>query len=655
MNFFEHQDRARRQTRWLIFLFLIAATVIVVVVDAVVATVVINLHPETYGFVLPTASWLSANWKFMIGTSLVVVAFIALASAVRTLGLGAGGGRIAQSMGGSRIDPDTQDPLRRRLLNVVEEMAIASGVPVPEVYVLEGEAGINAFAAGLTAESAAVAVTQGCLDRLSRDELQGVIGHEFSHVLNGDMRLNVRLMGILFGILVIGMIGRTVVRSLRYSRRGKGGGAIVLAGIALFIVGYAGVFFGRVIKAAVSRQREFLADASAVQFTRQSGGLADALKKIGGYQGGSLLTSADPEEISHMLFATGARLSSLLATHPPIEARIRALDPQFRPDELAAVGRRMASERTTIDEMVHGFADEFASGEVAPIHETAVTVEEVPSAAAGRPGNRHLRFAKRLRESIPPLIDQAARTPGRAICLVFALLLSPEPAIRRRQLGLLEQRMGEAIASTTDNLSVAVQGLGAEYRLPLLTISVPIIRQRPTSHLQFLADLVLELIRIDSHVDAYEYALSRVFCTAVGVAVAPEQQRIRRPSARRLSEATGVLFSALAHHGHTDEQSARRAYDAGIQAFFGPADSSHGRASSPPYGLPGDWAQALDRALNLLAGLPDIAKGRLIDALAETVFYDRTVSVSEAELLRAVCALLGVPLPPFLSEDSNFK
>ncbi len=248
-------------------------------------------------------------------------------------------------MGGTLVPADVQDPLRRRLRNVVEEMAIASGVPVPEIYVLEEESGINAFAAGFTPSDAAVAVTRGTLELLDRDELQGVIAHEFSHILNGDMRLNIRLMGVLFGIMVLGLIGRLIVRgghhtSIISSRRDRGAPVALVIGLGLMVVGGIGVFFARVIKAGISRQREYLADASAVQFTRQSSGIANALKKIGGYSEGSLIKSADPEEVSHMLFGTGARFCSLFATHPPLVARIQALDPSFRDTDFPRVDPR---------------------------------------------------------------------------------------------------------------------------------------------------------------------------------------------------------------------------------------------------------------------------------------------------------------------------
>ncbi len=325
MNFFDAQDQARRATRWLVVVYVIATIVIVMGITAVV-TIALYTSGESRAAPQPSV---------IVTTAVFATLLIIGATVFKTGRLSSGGGRVALDMGGTLVAPDVQDPLRRRLRNVVEEMAIASGIPVPQIYVLEAENGINAFAAGFTPADAAIAVTRGCLELLDRDELQGVIAHEFSHILNGDMRLNIRMMGVLFGIMVLGIIGRFILRSSYYGaglsrRRGKNAPVVMIIGLGLAILGWIGVFFARLIKAAVSRQREFLADASAVQFTRQTDGLANALKKIGGYSDKSFIQRVDPEEVSHMLFAGGtARLTSWFATHPPLLERITALDPNF--------------------------------------------------------------------------------------------------------------------------------------------------------------------------------------------------------------------------------------------------------------------------------------------------------------------------------------
>ncbi|WP_148667825.1 M48 family metallopeptidase, partial [Mizugakiibacter sediminis] len=395
MDFFAEQERARRASRRLVALFALAVLAIVVAVDAVLAGLFgIGRHA---GRVDPLA---------LGGISLLVIAVIALASAWRIASLAGGGAAVARGLGATPVPADTTDFTWKRLRNVVEEVAIASGVPVPELYVLEDEAGINAFAAGYTSADAAVCVTRGALDKLTRDELQGVIAHEFSHVLNGDMRLNVRLIGLLFGILVLGIVGRRILGASGRSR-GRGTAPLVAFGLAILLIGYVGFFFGRLIQAAVSRSRECLADASAVQFTRQTHGIAGALKKIAALAEGSLLASAQREEVAHMLFGDGVGLSALFATHPPLLARIRALEPGFSEIELKRIARAWqqplrAADPDSPQATIAGFAPAVALADgaaVAAVGTLAVAGGAVGldargvAAQVGRPGVEDFRAA----------------------------------------------------------------------------------------------------------------------------------------------------------------------------------------------------------------------------------------------------------------------
>ena len=346
MNFFQQQEHARSKTRWLLFIYVLAVAVIVIALDAIFL-IVRHFTVSEYSPMLSSPgelkSWVTANASSLLVFSLGIIAFIGLASLYRIMTLRGGGSKVATALGGTHVDSSHPDLLVRRLVNIVEEMAIASGIPVPQVYVMEQESGINAFAAGHQPEDAAVAVTRGALDIFSRDELQGVIGHEFSHILNGDMRMNMRLLGPLFGIMLIGMMGGILLRSSSHSRvsssKESSGGIVVvlLLGVGLTVIGYIGQLAGNLIKAAISRQREYLADASAVQFTRYKQGIGGALKKIAAWQYGSVLTDTGAEEVSHMLFANGLsrHISGLLATHPPIQERLQRLDIKFDNQELA--------------------------------------------------------------------------------------------------------------------------------------------------------------------------------------------------------------------------------------------------------------------------------------------------------------------------------
>ena len=360
MNFFDAQDDARRASRWLVIVYVVATALIVAGVTLVVAVAFGILSESGY------ASGGADPTGFLATVAILTTLFIVGATLYRIAVLSTGGSRVAQQLGGTLVPTDTGDPLRRRLRNVVEEMSIASGVPVPEIYVLEAEHGINAFAAGYAPGDAAVAVTRGALELLERDELQGVIAHEFSHILNGDMRLNIRMMGVLFGIMALGLIGRMILRSTRHAslvsrNRGKGAPAVLVIGLGFALLGAIGVFCARLIKAGVSRQREYLADASAVQFTRQTDGIANALKKIGGYSGSSYIREADPEEISHMLFGTGSKLFGWFATHPPLTERIRALDPDFDEADyppVDAIADQVDHLRVGAERLTAGIADQ---------------------------------------------------------------------------------------------------------------------------------------------------------------------------------------------------------------------------------------------------------------------------------------------------------
>jgi len=325
MDFFEQQERARRATKLLVVHFAVAVACIVV---AVYVSILAIFHGADAGG-QPGADLVLWEPRLFAGAALATLTVVSAGSLYKTAVLANGGSAVAEALGGRILSPDTTDPDERKLLNVAEEMAIAAGVPVPKLYVLDASPGINAFAAGHSPEDAAIGVTRGCMTRLSRDELQGVLGHEFSHMLNGDMRLNLRLMGVVFGILCLSVIGRVLLRARGRGRGGRGAAPWMLLGVALVAIGSIGSFFGRLLQAAVSRQREFLADASAVQFTRNPAGLSGALQKIGGI--GSRVESAHAMEASHMFFGNGVGrpLFGLLATHPPLETRIRAIDPEW--------------------------------------------------------------------------------------------------------------------------------------------------------------------------------------------------------------------------------------------------------------------------------------------------------------------------------------
>ena len=639
MNFFTAQDRARRTSRRLVIAYAVATAAIVLGATFVIGFALWLLGDDL--FAITFGEFVRTQMPLFWGIALVTTIFIVGASLFRVASLTGGGGAVAASMGGTLVAADVQDPLRRRLRNVVEEMAIASGVPVPEIYVLEAESGINAFAAGFKPGDAAIAVTRGALELLDRDELQGVIGHEFSHVLNGDMRINIRLMGILFGIMALGLIGRMILRSARHTS-GRGAAAAFAMGAGIALLGAAGVLAARIIKAGVSRQREFLADASAVQFTRQTDGIAGALKKIGGYADGSTLRATDPEEVSHMLFGSGSAFNGLLSTHPPLLKRIQALDPSFQATDYPRVDPRAYRPPSQEDAPIAA-----AAGPVRGVASAggANRIAESIADTVGEPDSAHVEFAARLRRSIPASLYDAAHSQELAYLLVVALVLDQSGQHVERQFAVLQERLGTERTRLVRRYFDELANTGAEFRLPLLAIAFPALRLRPAQHLDYLLNLTRRLIEIDDEISLYEYCFYRILRSNLGAGVRPQRARHRRAAIR---DAAVRLLAILAARGHATPGEQQAALEAGLTVFGSWAlDSSRrdadtvARASS---------IADLDRSLDVLLALDASDKEKLLRAISTTAAFDGRLALPEAELIRAVCATLEYPLPPILVE-----
>jgi Zn-dependent protease with chaperone function len=643
MNFFEAQDQARRTTRWLVLVYFAATALIVLGVTLIAGFALFST--STDGYRLSFAQMLAANPVPLTVTALITTLFIVGASIYKTSVLSGGGGRVAREMGGTLVPADTSEPMRRRLRNVVEEMAIASGVPVPEIYVLEEESAINAFAAGFTPGDAAVAVTRGTLELLDRDELQGVIAHEFSHILNGDMRLNIRLMGVLYGILILNLMGRMIVRGgyhgrLLSGRRDRGAPVVMIIGLGLAVLGAVGVFFARLIKAGVSRQREYLADASAVQFTRQPHGIANALKKIGGYAESSYFSAADPEEVSHMLFGAGRKFAGMFATHPPLADRIRAIDPSFRESDYPAVQPGQMQPADDGDVVHHMAAADAAQAETRRDRDLPQSLVD----SAGHPDPAHVAFAQELRRSIPETLYDAAHSVELAFLLAIALVVDRSGTSGERQLSLLDEQLGTERSRVVRRFHDELGGMSPIYRLPLLEVAFPALKLRPQPQLEYLVKLASRLIDVDGRVDLYEYCFYRVLRTNLGHAVDPSRSPgIRRAARRDLRQAAIDLLAVLADYGHDDDAASESAFEAGKNQF-GKWAANHTYGSKVQYSLP-----ALDRSLDLLLSLNGKGRQALVRAVATVAAHDERITTAEAELIRTICASLDVPLPPMLA------
>ena len=630
MDFFGQQELARRKTRWLLVAFLISVALVVAAVDAVVAFAVGAADPE------------SSPTRAVVTSTVVVLGIICGASLFKTLSLRAGGGSVARSLGGTRIDRSTGDIALKRLHNVVEEMSIASGVTMPEVYVLENEDGINAFAAGNSPADAAIAVTRGAATRLKREELQGVIAHEFSHILNGDMRLNVRLLGWTFGLLAVAIIARVVLQSSSHSSgrsRKDGAGVLMLAALAAMVLGYIGVFFGRLLQAAVSRHRERLADASAVQFTRNPIGLSGALLKIAGATAGSRLVSPGAEEVAHMLFAAG--LPRLFATHPPIEERLKALDPGFDAKQLTVLAAEAArdSERQRADDAGRstpgGAADTLSQVGERSLRGSAHGIV----ALAGTLDSENVQYAQNARLAIPEGLRDFAESADHARALVLVVLASKSPEVRAAQRQILESAYGEQFTSRVFGLQTLADSLQPQLRLPAVQQLFPALRRLSLAERQQLLDVVASLANADSRIDVFECCLTLLLAASLrdeleagplhgGASVSQEIDAIH------------TLFAILARQGTGDDARARQAYEAGLSVVLPGHRSSLGEVAQ--------WPKALADSLARLSNLRPIAKKELIEGLVRCIAHDQRLSVEEGELLRTICAVLHCPMPPLL-------
>jgi Zn-dependent protease with chaperone function len=632
MNFFERQAAARRNSSRLVLLFALAVAGIVLAVDLGVWLVFVDAESSA-----------GEAGAMLVFSSLLTLAIIGLGSLYRVATLRGGGESVALQMGGVAVPQHSDDFNLRRLRNVVEEIAIASGVSVPKLYVLEHEAAINAFAAGYSPSDAVIAVTRGALDRLNRDELQGVIAHEFSHVLNGDMRLNIRLIGVLFGILMLAIVGRKVLELGR--GRDRNAGAIFVAALIAMVVGYIGLFFGRLIKAGVSRSRERLADASAVQFTRQTAGLAGALKKIGGIEEGSKLRHrSDAEEVSHMLFGDGVGLRGWFATHPPLIERIVALEPGFSGEQLARLRQQWhAVAPNGLDEDAHlGLVER---GTPPPLPATGVELAVSPAAVAAqvaRPGADDYRRADAIAANIPDDLRALAAQREAVVAVLLALLLDAQPAIADKQACEIAARLGKSVALEVHTLHrQSIAPLHPALRLPLASLAFPVLRLRPRPELDVFLDTVNAMVFADDSVSLFEYCLARLLTVHVRESLDPSRYaRYGRHKMGDVRHEATTLLTVVAQCGNAEPDAARKAYLAGMHRVM--------PDQSLPYVPRGNGVLALDDVWVPLDALEPLAKEVLVEAITATVSHDGRIGVAEAELLRTICSTLHCPLPPVL-------
>ncbi len=654
MDFFEHQDRARRNSRLMIVYF--SVTVVLVIATVYFALIAI-LAWATRG---SENSVHMLDWNPQLLASVVgaITILIATGSIYKIWMLGSGGEHVAVSLGGIKVPANSRVLEERILLNVVEEMALAAGTPVPPVYLLEKELGINAFAAGTTPQNAVIGITRGAIQTLTRDELQGVIAHEFSHILNGDMKLNLRLIGLLHGILVIALLGYLLLRILiELPRRssnsdndGKGAigviAALFLVGGAMVAIGYIGVFFANMIKAAVSRQREFLADASAVQFTRNPSGIADALKKIGGWSKHAKLQSARATEASHMFFGNGVA-SLIFATHPPLEVRVKRIDPRFS-------GQFPTTEEVThsLSELIDPRSLSIQLAAFNTSHRSALSgadeLEANPQSATdriGEPTPEHIEHVHGLIDQLESRISEDVRDPLGAVAIIYALLLAPKgESTRDDQWRELENSCDPRALAELKLVLASIDQLAVEQRLPVVCLALPALHQMSPPQINTFRLTVRKLIEADRKWTLFEFAVQRFITKRLVQRLSPRQTKgLPPPDLNTMKKSFQVVLSALAYAGGKTSEP-KIAFRTGLEVVA----SKMGSMELLP--TEGCTLRDLNVALDSLEFAPSKIHRLMLEAFAKCIAADQKVTLDETELLRVISDALGCPMPPIISK-----
>ena len=649
MNFFEHQEAAKKKTVLLVTLMIAAIAALILITTLVISSIGFFLSaPQNLADTQAPQNSLIAHYLQFAKTSafwylaLGIIAVVIVGSVFKWRQLASGGRYVAESLGGRLLNQNTKDTDEMRALNVVEEMAIASGNPVPPVYIMEDDS-INAFAAGLSRHDAVVGVTRGCVNLLTRDELQGVIAHEFSHIHNGDMRLNLKLIAFIHGIVVIGLIGSLLTRSGAISRRSSNGGlALVGIGIALVVIGYGGTFFANIIKAMVSRQREFLADASAVQFTRNPEGIGGALKKIGGFSGGAILKSGGAPEFSHMYFGQGIplRLNALMATHPPLEDRIRRIEPswsgeftkpKYQSSYIDPEQKIKHQKVATAESLVGSLASASITTTLgATNYASSDTNDDQLIDSVGEISTQSLELTREQISLLPTEIQRAARNSYSARALVYCLLLNRDRDARMRQIEIINDAAHPATFEEMRRLYQWVAGLERAHYLILVDLCIPALKQLSVSQSEIFKANMKSLVTGGDQKNFYEWCLHRIVVHSV--------ERFKTVENKKLEDCLPSIQTVFSATAAMTEKTLRNA------AF----DAAWDEISLPKLELVTlSSLGELESALDELAALKPMEKPKLLKALMVIIKHDKKATPAEAEIFRAIADILDCPIPPF--------
>lgn len=692
MDFQTHQDEAKQSTLRLVLLLAFGVLAISLVVSALIT-----------GLLFYGSGEFQPLQAFAVAAPITTIGIVGTSLVKSSQIKGGGGSYVAASMGGRPVDFNTLDPAEKQLSNIVEEIAIASGMAVPAVYVLDDEPSINAFAAGWSPDNAAIGVTRGTLQHLNRRELQGVIAHEFAHIRNGDTRVKTRIIGWVYGIAIITVLGRILLQSLwwaprRRDREDNSAMVMLAAAVGLIVIGSVGTLFARMIQAAVSRQREYLADASAVQYTRDPSGIGEALMKIGGLAGENKIRAAHATEASHLFFSPA--FGGGFASHPPLDDRITRLLPDWHgeftepdPAALAAAsgrnggrggrgstavppgtrprnggrsrgpigalpgqvaipgmpgnhGRPGGIDPTAVIIAGSGLAGEPTarpdrrppppSAAANPAPTDAPNGFEEPSLAG--PSEAHIEYARSLLARIPEPTQAYLHTRQGAVAAVLGLLVSTDPALRPRQL----QASADLIGADADYIDAAgrvISDLARPLQLPAIDIALHSIRELPYEYQMDLSRTIQAIESSRPDQDLFRWMLRRVMLRHLEDQHDDGSRRRRISFDLMVSEA-GLVYAVISWFNSAGPEQTQAAFEAALT-----------KVGIPPQPVPaleqlrtGD----IDAALERLGHLDRAGRERFVTGAIEAVLHDGRTTADEAELIRVVADAVRLPMPPLL-------
>jgi len=655
MDFFTQQEKAKRYTKVLLLYFVIAVSLIVVSVNVVIYYffMFLEFYPYT------PADWFSGGVVYYISAATCLL--VLSGSVFRWIKLKSGGHAVAAMVGAKRLDLHTSDDKQRQLINVVEEMSIASGVPVPGLYILENEVGINAFVAGYLPTEAVMVVTAGAINNFTRNEMQGVVAHEYSHILNGDMQINIRLMSMLAGILMISSFGHLLMRGNRRSFRSKESSGLAVLGFLFLLIGYIGVFFGRLIKAAVSRQREYLADAASVQFTRNPEGISSALNRIREISAGSYMKSAYAEEMSHMCFAQSFNMlvTNWMATHPPLMDRIKRIDPSYvariKARELNTKYKQKANQKNRVDNEVTAqpaaatVSNNPVMGAVMnfsePVNPESISSHELVD-SAGKIDESHIAFAVKIHNAFSDELMNAIHQVEAARIVLLNMILVRMNLNEGMQ--YLKTKISESELKIIEKFNDEIAKLEKFQRLPLFEMLLPTLKQMKESDKMIYLKLCENFIKSDKRYTLFEFVLFSILTKNLSPN-AGRDINIKYHSFKSVRNELQLIFSVMAHSSQCSEDERNKSYEKVVQSFTAVSDGESLKLLDYKEITPKKMTAAFQR----LSKLSPILKRSVIESSADIAMHDGQLKYAEAELLRAIADLLSCPLPPLLPQAVN--